>query len=123
MAPFRGMWVGRTPQQIKNSARSCGDDMKLWGSTQGVLLQVYVRANSKEFQIRTQKGELLVFCRESPVKGKVNRELVKELSRLLKRRVEIVSGLSSRRKRILVRDIGEEEAKQILGITTSTHGN
>ena len=117
------MLIGRTPQQIKNSARSCGDDMKLWRFTQGILLEVYVRPNSKEFQIRTEKGELLVFCRESPVKGKVNRELVKELSRLFKRRVEIVSGLSSRRKRILAREIGEEEAKQILGITTSTHGN
>jgi len=97
--------------------------MKLWKTTQGILLEFNVKPHSKEFQIQTEEGKLLVFCRENPVKGKVNRELVKELSKLFQRRVEIVSGFSSRRKRILVRDIEEEETKQILGIATSTHGN
>ncbi len=58
----------------------------------------------------------MVYCRETPVKGRVNRELMKELSRLFKRRVEIVSGFSSRQKRILVNDIEAKEVKQILGV-------
>jgi len=46
--------------------------------------------------------EVVVSCREAPVKGKVNRELVKKLSRLFNRRVEIVSGFSSRQKKLLI---------------------
>jgi uncharacterized protein (TIGR00251 family) len=48
------------------------------------------------------------------VKGKVNKELVKELSRLFKRRVEIVSGFTSRQKKILIRDIGLDEVDNVI---------
>jgi uncharacterized protein (TIGR00251 family) len=100
---------------------SCDNDMKLWKTAYGIVLDVYVKPNSKRFRINTEEGELLVFCRETPVKGRVNRELVKELSRLFKRRVEIVSGFSSRHKKILVRDIEAKEAEQILGVATRAH--
>ena len=50
------------------------------------------------------------------MKGRVNRELIRELSRLFKRRVEILSGFSSRQKKILIRDIDAEEVKQILEV-------
>jgi len=106
-----------------NSARSCGNKMKLWKTTQGIVLEVYVKTNSKKFQIKTEEGELVVFCRETPVKGRVNRELMKELSRLFKRRVEILSGFSSRRKKFLVRDIEAKEVEQILVDVTTAHGN
>ena len=102
-------------------SESCDNDMKLWKTAQGIVLDVYVKPNSKRFQIKTEEGELLVFCRETPVKGRVNRELVKELSRLFKRRVEIVSGFSSRHKKIWVRDIEAKEAEQILGAVTRSH--
>ena len=97
--------------------------MKLRKITQGIVLDIYVRPNSKRFLIGTLEGELFVFCRETPVKGRVNRELIKELSRLFKRTVEIVSGFSSRQKKILVRDIEAKEAKQILDVATRAHSN
>ena len=103
--------------------QSCGNDMKLWKTAQGIVLDIYVKPNSKRFQIKTEEGELFVFCRETPVKGRVNRELIKELSRLFKRTVEIVSGYSSRQKKILVRDIEAKEAKQILGVAMRAHSN
>ena len=102
---------------------SCDNDMKLWKTAHGIVLDVYVKPNSKRFQIKAEEGELLVFCRETPVKGRVNRELINELSRLFKRRVEIVSGFSSRQKRILVRDIEAKEAKQILGVAMRAYSN
>ena len=77
-------------------------------------MDVHVKPNSKEFRISLESEELVVFCRAAPVKGRVNRELVKELSRLFKRRVEILSGYSSRKKKILIRDIEAEEVEQIL---------
>jgi uncharacterized protein (TIGR00251 family) len=97
--------------------------MKLWKTAQGIVLDVYVKSNSKKFQIQTDEDKLVVFCRETPVKGRVNRELMKELSRLFERRVEIVSGFSSRQKKILVRDIEAKEVEQILGVATRAHSN
>jgi uncharacterized protein (TIGR00251 family) len=95
--------------------------MKLWKTAHGTVLDVYVKPNSKRFQIKAEEGELLVFCRETPLKGRVNRELINQLSRLFKRRIEIVSGFSSRHKKILVKDIEAKEAEQILGVVTSAH--
>lgn len=88
--------------------------MKLKKTAQGIVLDVYVKPNSKEFQTKIEEDRLLVFCREAPVKGRVNRELIKELSKLLKRRVEILSGITARQKRVLIRDIEANEVTQVL---------
>jgi len=88
--------------------------MKLHETAQGVAVNVYVKPRSKHFQLTVQNGELVVFCRETPVRGRVNRELRNELSKLFKRRVEILSGLSSRQKNILINNISLEEAAEIL---------
>lgn len=88
--------------------------MKLVESNQGVILEVYVKPKSKEFKILVENDGLVVFSREAPVKGRVNKELVKELSKFFKRRVEIVSGLTSTHKRILVGGVSIEEVKEAL---------
>ena len=75
-----------------------------------------MKPNSKQFQIKVEDDELVVLCKETPVKGKVNRELIKELSKLFKRRVEVVSGFSSRQKRVLVKDIEENQVLQVLDV-------
>lgn len=59
-------------------------------------------------------AELVIFCRETPVKGRVNKELVKQLSRLFKKKVEIISGFTSKQKRVLVRDAEEKEVEKVL---------
>jgi len=88
--------------------------MKLLKTAHGVVLDVHVKPNSKNFRVELDGDEVVVSCREAPVKGKVNRELVKKLSRLFNRRVEIVSGFSSRQKKLLIRDIEAEEVNRIL---------
>jgi len=88
--------------------------MKLQKTSGGVVVEVQVKPNSKQFRIAVELDELVVFCREAPVKGRVNRELVKELSRIFKRRVEILSGFGSRQKKILIKNIEANEAKEIL---------
>jgi uncharacterized protein (TIGR00251 family) len=90
--------------------------MKLKKTSDGIVINVHVKPNSKQFKIAVELDELVVFCREAPVKGRVNRELVKELSRIFKRRVKILSGFSSKQKKVLIRDIEENEAKQILDL-------
>jgi len=94
--------------------------MKLQKTSGGVVIDVHVKPNSKQFRIAVESDELVVFCRGAPVKGRVNRELVKELSRLFKRRVEILSGFSSRQKKVLIRDIEAKEVKQVLDVAVSS---
>ena len=92
--------------------------MKLVKSDQGVILEVYVKPKSREFKILVENDGLVVFSREAPVKGRVNKELVKELSRFFKRPVDIVSGLTSPNKRILIKGASVEEVdKVIAGLT------
>ncbi len=88
--------------------------MKLLKTDQGTVVTVYVKPSSKEFKIEIEDGEVVVFCRENPEKGKVNKELIKEFSRLLKKRAEVISGFTSRQKRILIKNATVEEVSEAL---------
>lgn len=94
--------------------RKCVEDMELKKTSDGVVLNLQVKPNSKQFKIIADSGELVIHCREVPVKGKVNRELVKELSRVFNAKVEILSGFTSRQKKILIRNISAEKVNEIL---------
>ena len=91
--------------------------MKLEETKKGLILDVYVKPKSKEFRMVVEGDEVVVHCREEPVGGKVNRELVKELSRLFGKRVELVSGSSSRQKKLLVKDAVKSDVERALGAT------
>lgn len=94
--------------------------MKLLKTAEGVVLDLHVKPNSKKFRVEFDGDELVVSCREAPVKGKVNKELLKKFSRLFNRQVEIVSGFTSRQKKLLIRDIEAEEVSRILASASST---
>jgi len=88
--------------------------MKLRETKQGVILEVYVNPRSKNFKIVVDGDDIVVFCREEPVKGKVNKELIKELSRLFHRKVELVSGFTSKQKRLLIKAAEKSEVERVL---------
>jgi uncharacterized protein len=94
--------------------------MKLQETSQGVILDVHVKPSSKEFRLELDEDELVVSCREAPVKGKVNKELLKQFSRLFGHNVELVSGFTSRQKKFLVSDIKAEEVNRILASASGT---
>jgi uncharacterized protein (TIGR00251 family) len=94
--------------------------MRLLKTAQGVVLDVYVKPKSENFRVELDGDELVVSCREAPVKGKVNRELLKQFSRLFGRKVELVSGFTSRQKKLLIRDIEAEEVNRILASASNT---
>jgi len=73
--------------------------MKLW---------VKVIPRSEKFGIYRKGADVILRATESPEKGKVNTEIVKELGRLLKVRVRIVRGLTDRKKLLDLE--GEEDA-------------
>jgi uncharacterized protein (TIGR00251 family) len=94
--------------------------MKLHETSQGVILGVHVKPSSKEFRMELDDDTLIVTCREAPVKGKVNKELLKQFSRLFGHKVKLVSGITSRQKRFLVSDIKAEEVNRILASVLNT---
>ncbi len=94
--------------------------MKLLETAEGVVLDLYVKPKAKAFGVKFEGDEIVVSCREAPVKGRVNRELVKELSRLFDRRVELVSGFSSKRKRILISNIEVAEVNRLLASASAS---
>ncbi len=88
--------------------------MELRKVSDGVVVAVFVKPNSKFFQLKVEGDELVAFCRESPVKGRVNRELVKELSRVFKKRVGIIAGFASKQKKVLITDINMDQVSATL---------
>jgi uncharacterized protein (TIGR00251 family) len=94
--------------------------MEIQEIAQGVVLNLYVKPKSKKFRVEIEEDTLIVSCREAPVKGKVNREVLKHLSRLFNRKVELISGFASRQKRFLISDVGAEEVKRILASASNT---
>jgi len=94
--------------------------MKVQEIAQGIILEVRVKPNSKEFRLITKDDELMVLCREAPKNGKVNKELLKKFSRLFGKKVDLVSGFSSKQKKILVNGITTKEAIRILASASNT---
>ena len=88
--------------------------MKLQKTNGGVVIDVHVKPSSKQFRITVETDEIIVFCREAPVKGKVNRELIKELSKVFHIKMRILSGFTSRQKKVLIEHIGVDEVNKIL---------
>jgi uncharacterized protein (TIGR00251 family) len=82
-------------------------------TTNGVLIHVRVKPRARRFRI-VVNDELVVFCRRPPVDGKANRELITGLSKILGSKVQIVSGLHSSKKRILIKGRGEDEIEEML---------
>jgi len=88
--------------------------MKVKEMKDGAVIEVFVKPNSQRFEIAVDDDEIVVFCTEQPVKGKVNKELVKEFSKLFHAKVEVVSGLTSKQKRLLIAGVGKREVEQLL---------
>ena len=80
----------------------------------GVIVEVFVKPKARSFRIFVEGDEVVVFCEEEPVKGRVNKEIVKEFSKLLRRKVELLSGFTSKQKRLLIRDAEKSEVERVL---------
>jgi uncharacterized protein (TIGR00251 family) len=88
--------------------------MRISETKGGSILELYVKPNSKEFKIVFNGDEIVVFCRQEPTKGKVNKELIKEFSKLFHNKVELISGFTSKQKRLLLKNVGKDELMRVL---------
>jgi uncharacterized protein (TIGR00251 family) len=88
--------------------------MKLAETKEGIIIEVFVKPNQPKFNVKLDGDEIIVFCREEPVKGKVNKELIKGLSKLFHAEIEIVSGLTSKQKRLLLKNLSKKQVETLL---------
>jgi uncharacterized protein (TIGR00251 family) len=88
--------------------------MKLTETKNGTIIEVFVKPNKPKFNVKLDGDEIIVSCTEEPVKDKVNKELIKELSKLLRAEVEMVSGLTSKQKRLLLKNVSKTETETLL---------
>jgi uncharacterized protein (TIGR00251 family) len=88
--------------------------MKISETKDGAIMEVFVKPNSAKFETLIGNDEILVFCTEEPVKGRVNKELVKEFSRLFHSKIEIISGFTSKQKKLLIKGVKKSEVEHLL---------
>ncbi len=77
--------------------------MKTTETKDGTIIEVYVKPSSQKFQVILEDNEIVVRCTEEPVRGKVNKELIKEFTKIFHTQVELVSGATSREKKFLIK--------------------
>lgn len=90
------------------------ENVKAIETKDGLILDVLAKPRSQTAKIVVERDEVIIFCREEPAKGKANKEIVKMLSRLFHRRVELLSGFSSRQKKLLIRDAKKGDFERVI---------
>ena len=83
----------------------------------GVLLNIEVSPKSDKFRItgyNQWRESVEVKIKSIPQKGKANKEIVNEFSKITRTTVEIISGHKSHHKTLKIYDTTEEELNKIL---------
>jgi len=80
----------------------------------GVSLTIFVKPNSPKFKVEVDDEEIVVYATEEPEKGKVNKEILKEFTKLLHTRVELAAGFASKHKQLLIRDLSKQDIEKII---------
>ncbi len=88
--------------------------MSIKDTADGALITIFVKPNSPKFSVQLDGDEIVVYATEEPEKGKVNKEILKELTRLFHAKVELVSGATSRQKQLAVFGVKKADIEQRL---------
>jgi uncharacterized protein len=80
----------------------------------GTIIEIFVKPNSQKFEVTIEGEEIVIRCTEEPTKGKVNKELTKEITKLFHAKVELISGATSKQKKFLIANLKKPEVDQIL---------
>ena len=82
----------------------------------GVLLSIFVKTNSPKFKIELDGEEIVVYATEEPERGKVNKEILKEFSRLFHAEVTLAGGFTSKQKQLLVKGTDKQRIEKLLPV-------
>jgi uncharacterized protein (TIGR00251 family) len=88
--------------------------MSIKETAQGIILTIFVKPNSPTFKIERNGEEIIVHVTEEPEKGKVNREILKEFTKLFHAQIELISGLTSKEKKLIIKGTDKITINKIL---------
>jgi uncharacterized protein (TIGR00251 family) len=88
--------------------------MSIKETKDGVSITIFVKPNSQIFKIEFDETEIVVYSTEEPIKGKVNKEIIKEFTKLLHAKVELALGFTSKEKQLFVKGMGKQQIEQLL---------
>ena len=88
--------------------------MSISETKDGVILTIFVKPNSPQFKVEFDGDEIVVHSTEEPLKGKVNKEIIKEFTKLLHTKVEFAAGLTSKQKQLIASGMTKLQAEQLL---------
>ena len=83
----------------------------------GILVDIEVSTKSNRFEIagyNEWRERIEIRIKSPPLKGKANKEIVDEFSKLTKNPVEIISGLKSRQKTLRIYNLSKSQFVDIL---------
>jgi uncharacterized protein len=80
----------------------------------GTIITIFVKPSSPKFSIEFNGNEIVVHATEDPEKGKVNKEILKEFSKILNAKVELARGSTTRQKQLFAVGISKSQAEQLL---------
>jgi len=88
--------------------------MSVKETVDGVLITIFVKPNSHNFAIEFDDDEnIIVHTTEEREKGKVNKEILREITKLFHTNVELLSGVTSRQKQLFI-GIEKETLERVL---------
>ncbi len=82
----------------------------------GIIMEVYVKPNSKEEKLEWNENTFIVQLTASPVKGKANKAIIQYLSKFFgisKNQISIISGSKSKTKKILISELNQDQKIRI----------
>lgn len=85
----------------------------------GILVDIEVSTKSNKFEIagyNEWRERIEIRIKSPPLKGRANKEIINEFSKLTSNPVEIISGLKSRQKTVKIYNISKNGFLKILDI-------
>ena len=85
----------------------------------GILIDIEVSTGSNKFEITGYdewRDRIGIKIKSNPIKGKANKEIINEFSKLTKRHIEIISGQKSKKKTIKIEGISKKDFIDLINI-------
>lgn len=81
--------------------------LNITSTSDGILFEILVKPMSKNCRIAIINNEVTFFSKKPAYKGKANKDLIKVLSHLFRRKVKIVFGFTSNKKIVFIKDLDQ----------------
>ena len=88
--------------------------MNLVETKDGIIMEVFVKPNQSEFKVTLEGEDIVILSTKEPAKNKVNKEIIKELTRLFHTEVRLLSGATSKEKKFMVQDLTKADTERTI---------